>query len=393
MAVYHPDTGKSRELFELDFGILDRDDHNNPSIAVLPDGRLLVSAASHGHTKSFASRRSLTDLPLNPEDWEDQRLTAVPEPVSYQNLHVLSGEGGRIYNCMRSMGWNPTLLKSEDHAATWGEPVHMIKALGRHGFSRRRPYLKSCSNGIDRIDVIYTDGHPQQSSENSIYHFYIRDGRLWNSDGRELSTTLSIDTDEGENGTPIYRDGSAASDEIPLPIQSGRGWIWDIAYSPEGYPVVLFQVQAMDEANWKECRIYYLYARWNPSQGWRRTWIAHGGRPLYDKELHYGGGMALNPSDPRMVYISSNADRPFGLDEVHPGLNRDERYELYCGVTGDNGKSFQWRPITSNSAEDHLRPYVPRGGDGRTLLCVRGNYRTYIDFQTSIVHFVNREEK
>lgn len=386
LAVYDPRTGKSRELFEFDFS-LDRDDHNNPSIVALQDGRLLASVAFHGHSTYFPSRRSLNELPLNPEDWEAQRQTPVPEPVSYQNLHVLTHEGGRIYNFMRLIEWNPTLVTSDDQGATWSEPVHMIQALGRHGLSRRRPYLKSCSNGKDRIDVIYTDGHPQESRENSIYHFYIREGRLWTSDGRELSPTLTLDTHAGENGTPVYVDGNSPWVGTPLPLPGGRSWMWDIAYSPEGYPVVLFQVQSGDETDWHACRIYYCYARWTPTEGWRRTWIAHGGRPLYEEELHYGGGMALDPNDPRIVHISTNAERPFDLDKTHPELNPNERYELHCGMTADGGKTFQWRAITANSDEDHLRPYIPRGGDGKTALCFRGDYRAYTDFQTGIVSY------
>lgn len=379
LAVFDPATGHCRELFELDFGTLDRDDHNNPAIVALPDGRLLVSAATHDRSNIFVSCRSRTAMPLNPHDWEEQRITPGPESTTYQNLHVLSAEKGRLYNFTRSIAWNPTLYYSDDQATTWRGPTHFIKASGR-----RRPYVKYASNGTDRIDVLYTDGHPHAIKENSIYHFYIRDGALWTSDGKELSADLSLDTDKGVNGTPIFRYGFPASEGAPLFIPNARGWVWDMAYDPEGNPIVLFQIQASDESDWKKCRIYYLYARWIPGQGWRRTWIAHGGRPLYDAELHYGGGLAIDPLNPRVVYISTNAERPFSLAEIDMPLNAKERYELYRGVSSDGGETFRWEPLTVDSPMDHLRPYVPRGDSKHALLCVRGDYRHYTDFRTEI---------
>jgi len=380
VAVYDPQTGKGHELFELDLGLPDRDDHDNPALVVLPDGRLYVSAASHGHTQNFANRRSLPGAaaPLTPQQWEPQRFDPVPEPISYQNLFTLSAEGGRLYNFTRSIGWNPTLLRSDDNGTSWQPPLHLIKAAGR-----RRPYVKFASNGVDRIDVIYTTGHPQ-SVPCSIYHFFIKGGRLWHSDGSLLSETLSLDTDRGENGTPIYRHDAPASEQPPLPAFGGSGWIWDIAYGPEGEPVVLFQVQTDVPDDFRACRIDYFHARWSRDHGWERRWIARGGRPLYDTERHYGGGMALDPHDPRIISISSNAAAPFGPGTTaeHP-LRPDERYRLYRGLM--EGDSPEWTLLGADPANDYLRPYVPRGENGRALLCFRGEYRKYTDFSTGIV--------
>ena len=53
--------------------------------------------------------------------------------------------------------------------------------------------------------------------------------------------------------------------------------------------------------DWKEIRICYHYARWTPEQGWQTHLVGHAGRPLYQSELYYAGGMAIDAADPRII--------------------------------------------------------------------------------------------
>lgn len=364
------------------------DDHDNPSLTVLADGRILALYALHSLESKFYARTSLKPDPQTPADWGPERAYATPIRTCYSNTYRLSGEGDRLFNFHRCINFNPTLSLSTDGGDTWDAPRHFIAT----GTGRTRPYLRLCSDGVSRIDLIYTDGHPA-TSENSIYHLFYRNGAFHAADGTPVAKLeqLPLAHDSGVRGTPIYtysaapwRAGQGPDDYLP----SGRGWTWDIHYGKDGHPRVAFQVQR-DEVvgpGFHGDRIYYYYARWDGAR-WTKRFVAQAGRPLYTTEHDYGGGMAIDPEDPNIIYLSSNAATPFNLGDVdHVPLAADERYELYRGVTTDGGLTFRWEPLTRDSKQDNIRPVVPEH-HGRTeaLLWLRGRYTRYTDFQTEIV--------
>ena len=131
---------------------------------------------------------------------------------------------------------------------------------------------------------------------------------------------------------------------------------------------------------------YYYYARWTGTN-WQKRFIAQAGRPLYEAERDYAGGIGLDPENPNVLYLSSNAAEPFDLrSTTKVPLRASERYEIFRGVTTDGGLSFQWAPVTVNSAQDNLRPYLPRRhGGAPAVLWMRGTYRKYTAFDCSIV--------
>jgi len=85
------------------------------------------------------------------------------------------------------------------------------------------------------------------------------------------------------------------------------------------------------------------------------------GRPLYQAEDDYAGGICADPQNPNVIYISSNAQNPFDVSSTtNVALRANERYEIYRGITTDGGLTFTWEQITTNSTLDNLRPYIPR---------------------------------
>ena len=136
----------------------------------------------------------------------------------------------------------------------------------------------------------------------------------------------------------------------------------------------------------KNDRIYYYYARWTGTE-WQRRFIAQAGRPLYSAEDDYGGGMCLDPEDPRIVYISTNAASPFALGDIaNVPLRGNERYEIYRGFTADGGLTFTWTPVTENSSADNIRPIVPMNHDhSEFLVWFYGTYTSYTSFSTKVL--------
>jgi hypothetical protein len=186
------------------------------------------------------------------------------------------------------------------------------------------------------------------------------------------------DPNSGEKGAVIYQFDPAW----------GRGWTWDIDYGADGNPVCVYQTQRdnVTGTGWNHDRIYYHYARWNGS-AWQSTFIAQAGRGIYSAEDDYGGGMAIDPDDPRVVYISSNAANPFALGDINNvPLSTNERYEIWRGVTLDGGLTFTWEPVTANSTANNLRPIVPKNhGLSRHLLWFNGTYTTYTNYATRVM--------
>ena len=67
-------------------------------------------------------------------------------------------------------------------------------------------------------------------------------------------------------------------------------------------------------------------------------------------------------------------------------LSVNQRYELWRGVTADGGLNFSWTQITTNSAQDNFRPYIPRRNGGeRCVLWFRGSYASYTSYSCSVV--------
>ncbi|MEY4489718.1 MAG: hypothetical protein RIQ79_2226, partial [Verrucomicrobiota bacterium] len=108
---------------------------------------------------------------------------------------------------------------------------------------------------------------------------------------------------------------------------------------------------------------------------------------IYAAESDYGGGMCLDPEDPRIVYISTNAASPFALGDVNNvPLAANARYEIWRGFTADGGLTFTWTAITSGSTADNLRPIIPlHHGRTECLLWFYGTYNSYTSFSTQVL--------
>lgn len=391
---YDPDTGSASHMQLGTNAAKQIDDHNNPSLTILPDGHLLAVYSRHGPDDKFFYRRSKNVSPATETDWNPELEKITPARNTYANTYRLTAESNLIYNLHRCINWNPTLTRSSDDGATWDTPVQVINA------SKARPYPRYISNHSDRIDMIYTDGHPRDLN-NSIYHLYYQADAFHHSDGTVAKTlaNLPLNHDSGERGTVVYQysgDAWGPEDGPDDWIPTGRGWTWDIHYGADNHPVCAFQVQRDDVtgSGWNHDRIYYYYARWTGTT-WQHRFIAHGGRGLYSHEDDYGGGMCIDPEDPRIVYISTNAADPFSLGDIdNVPLASDERYEIYRGFTADGGLSFSWQVVTDDSPADNLRPIVPENHQRtRQLTWFYGTYNTYTSYSTQVIAIFDEKKE
>lgn len=391
---YDPATNTSHHMVISTGASSEQDDHNNPSITVLPDGRLLALYAKHITNNFFYQRTSLVPLPTTEADWGPEIANPLPARNTYNNTYLLSAESNRIYNFHRCINFNPTITVSNDLGGTWQPSVQFISV----GSGNVRPYPRYCSNGIDRIDLIYTDGHPRDVN-NSVFHMYYADGAFYKTDGTHIEdyANLPLDHQGGQRGSVVYPYSGAAWGPGQGPddwIPNGRGWTWDVHYGKDGHPVCVFQVQVdnVTGSGWNHDRIYYYYARWTGTE-WQRRFIAHAGRGLYSGEDDYGGGMCIDPENPNVIYISSNAADPFKLGDItNVPLRANERYEIWRGVTNDGGLTFSWEQITVDSPADNLRPISPeKHGYDRALVWFHGTYTTYTNFDCQVLSILEND--
>lgn len=353
---------------------LGRDDHNVPSLLERPDGRYLAAYSTHGRDDLFRYR--VTEHPGEIDDWGDERTHELPDGVTYTNLHHLAAANdgeGRIYNFSRAQGFDPNWTYSDDGGRTWTWGGQLLDWPDR-------PYLKYASDGKRVIHLVATDGHPRVF-DNNVYHGYIRGDTLYNSHGTALQNL-----DEG----PLQ--------EKRLTTVFGGGphnvaWTTDLHLDADGHPVLGFSVQKdgatfknnPDEGPGWDHRYYYA---WFGGTEWHVHEMAYAGSGLYPREADYTGLLAIDPSDPSVVYVSSDVHPRTGLPNVSEA--DDERhYEIFKGVTEDGGASWTWTPITANSEVDNLRPVVPKWEESRrAVLWQRGDFRTYTDFDTDIIGII-----
>jgi hypothetical protein len=130
---------------------------------------------------------------------------------------------------------------------------------------------------------------------------------------------------------------------------------------------------------------HLLYARFDGNQ-WKHTHLAQAGTKLYSSEQDYTGLGALDPDDPTVIYIST----PFNPNTGQG--NRMGKKEIWRGITCDEGKTFDWEPITQNSSMDNIRPVVPKWDKKHTaVLWMRGTYMTAQSYRMEIAGII--EEK
>lgn len=349
---------------------LEQDDHNSPSLLVLPDGRYLVIYSKHSQEPRIYYRFSKE--PHNPFEWgpvinyNTPGKKEVPwggDNVTYTNPVRLARENGRTYLFHRGVGQDPNYLVSNDDGHTWAYGGKLY--VGLDGYS---PYTKYASNSLDTIHFIATEDHPRKF-DNSLYHGFVLDSKIHQSDGTVIAplamgskTTVNV-----VDLTRIYQGGP-----------NNVAWLTDVQLDTEGHPVVLFTVQ-VDSAGLPKGQggvdHRFHYAHWDGSC-WHQSEIAYAGKRLYAGEEDYTGLGAIDPQNTNVLYISTDADPITGKPLISKADNLCH-HEIFRGITSDGGKTWKWTNVTANSTVDNLRPLVPFWSDQRTILIwMRGVYKT-----------------
>ncbi len=353
------------------------DDHNNPAVWVRPDGRVVCFYSAHNSLSNVYYRIS-----TNPEDvasFGAERTVAAGAGVSYSNPHYLTDGGGELFHFFRGANGlgglgSPNCIRSTDAdtslTPTFGSPVEVI----RNG--TERPYVQYASNGVDRVDICCSAGHPRDIATGTghIYHCYYSAGNLYSTDGTLIRSWASL-TSTGplalSEMTKLY---DAATDK-GAGVEKGNAWPTGVEYDGSGRPVVVFSVyDNLDDGN------DYRIARWTGSAWVRLTllagvgWIHEG-----NGEAQYIGGIVCDPTDP--------------LGRLYMSREISGQWEIVRWDTTDMFATHTEMAITRNSSVKNFRPFVPKfaiAGAAEVLFCrgedgaAYGGYYSYTVYDTGI---------
>lgn len=359
--------------FEILYPEMQKDDHNNPAFAILPDNNIFSMYAWHGGKRGVISNTSSNGSHVNSfqgnkifKPKTEALLEAFPnETYTYANPYVLSAEDNKLFAFGRWIGFKPNLIISEDNGQTWSDQYVVVSP---EPFDRNnRPYAKYYSDGQSKIHMIFTDGHPRNEPSNGVYYCYYENGAFWKADGQMICTLAELPF-QPEDASVLYSPTN----------YSGRAWICDIVEKDET-PYVLYSRHP------RETDHRYHYAWYNKGTNeWEDHEICKAGawfpqtKPgVTEREPHYMGNMTFNPLKPAEIYVSREVNDVFEI----------EKFE-----TSNGGVSWDITPITENSNFDNVRPYVPRylkeGAKTVVLWMENRKYVHYTNYECRIKYHV-----
>ena len=353
----------SQGEFEL-HNRLENDDHDSAAIYLRPDGHYLAMYSKHGSDNMTHWRVSTS--PHDPTSWEAMQTLDNSAGTTYNNIYYLPNDNegaGRLYNFTRSLNYDPTVQVSSDSGSNWSSAGKLLT----QGGSSNRPYVKYASDG-EKIHFITTNEHPRDFS-NSVYHGYIQNGVLYNSNGKSIDANIFDATGVAPTLlTPVFSNGSSFNGTT-----MNRAWTISLEIDNTGNPVAILTARANDSSSDHR----FLYARFDGIK-WQIHEMANAGGFLYTAEDDYTGLASIDPENPNVVYMSSKID-PRSQTSTN-------KYELYRGITTDFGASWSWSALTVNSTVDNLRPIVPSwNGQNTVVLWLSGTYTSYTNWDTEVV--------
>ena len=321
----------------------EQDDHDDPAFLPMPDDRLLAVYSKHAvERKAYAHFCE----PNDPLKWGEPTIIETPgkesRPFSGDNLtysNLFRFPNGRIYDFYRGFGYDPNYMYSDDEGKTWKYGGRLL--AGKNGYG---PYVKYAYDGDQTVHFIATEDHPR-NYDNSLYHAFLRDGKLFDSWGKQIGT-LSQTTEEGIEAWDMTKIFPGDPDNV--------AWMTDIKLDRDKQPYVAFSVQKdgrdkpKGEAGFDH---RYYYGRFDGKK-WNVHEIAYAGTRLYRGEDDYTGLVALHPEDPNTLFIATNADPTTGArSSARSTTSVITSYTAatppMAGKRGPGARSHRIRPTTT----------------------------------------------
>lgn len=274
------------------------DDHNEGGVIKLANGNLLWMPVDH----SDPNIRAIYGLPGS--FTEVDLSTALGQTV-YAYTQIVQLDSGTIHDFTRINTANNWMATSADGGATWTTLAQQFT-----NGTGDRPYPQYCKGGASRIDVLITDGHPDELAFNSsIFHAYF-DGSVWRkTDGTSLgSTPVDVST-----LTKVF-DG----------VANAKSWTWDLKLMGADLVGLFASFPTADAHRYHRCVL--SGGAWSVETIYNDAGYSLYG-PAPTSQPSYSGGMALHPTNKDVVYaciskaaVRSGKHQLYRLDRVSAGV-------------------------------------------------------------------------
>jgi hypothetical protein len=347
-------------------------DHNNPSLALLPDGNLMIFYSEHNGNAMYFSKTTSpgnisTFRPVQklPTSAISNKGFTYPNPVL-----ITENNQDKLFLFWRGDDWTPTFSISADKGASWTTPRSMVK----NGI--QRPYVKYFGDSESRIHMTMTDGHPSGLINNSVYYMYYENGAFYKANNQKIGTYSDMPFSLSQLDKVYSPNANTSS------AGTGRAWVWSIVTDSDDKPMIAYSVSK--SINNHE----YHYAQWTGST-WASNLITTAGDSIqadgnyYGREDYYTGGVFFDQHDPTTIYLSKQAYNKNHVVQEWSSKNKSGNYKLVRDLTSSSQSSF--------------RPYVPqwKGVSSRAnsfkVLWMTGEYEYYTDYKTSIEGIMSEE--
>jgi BNR repeat-containing family member len=318
------------------------DDHNNPSLYVMRDGRIKVFYSDHQGPRmyvrttrdphSFHSISGATRLAANTSGGHG---FTYPNPLRADGALWLLYRGGNFQPNYRI-----------ERGGNWGSPRTLVwgprERLSDGRLYQHRPYTKFDSDGRV-IHGAFTEGN-EDRYRNSVYYARIRPGSgLYTATGRKIASLSNP-----PSVTRLDKVRGAAS----------RQWALDIARDGS-HPVIVYRRGSSPREYW--------YARHNGAR-----WVNRKITNFRPRTRGQVGSITLDHERPNTVYLSAIGSRG--------------KLEVEVWVTADHGDTWTHREITRDSRVDNFRPVTPRGlRNGEEVAWFAGSRTHYTEFDTNVI--------
>lgn len=338
--------------------VLEVDDHNNPALCLLTDGKLLVAFSQHNGDSFSVRTTNAGDI----STWDSPVAVASgANDDSYAHLMQMGDTANTVVWFYRRGTTEPKPVRyrtSTDGGATWGGDTDLLQAA-----TSTHCYFKCARTSGSRIDFVVASGHPDETGAGSLYHGYVSVASngaftFFQSDATQV-TSPPYTPDEFS----LIYDGSSTNAD---------GWQWDIE-NISGTPVITYVV--LESTNTVH---RYYQARWSGS-AWQSDEVTTGGTTGTTDSLdpsssvQYSGGIAIDPNDINTVYVS----REYG--------SGDFRLEKWTHTgTFPSGTWAKDSDVSGNTGTKNARPYCPRGLSPTRVIWWEGTYTSYVSYSTRL---------
>lgn len=291
------------------------DAHNNPALLFLADGRLAASWS--GHNDSVGQHVRVSTSAEDISAWGSEIVVATLPACSYSDQLKV---GSRYYLHYRGGDYSQRVRMTTDFA-TWDTERQWV------AFGVQRPYVKSITDGVSRVDLFFSAGHPDEVTPNALYHAYLI-----------IDPTTGAESFFKSNGTSITGPATPSNATLVYDGTAGQGWTTDLMMGSDGKPRVTYTKYVAAGTDHR-----HMHARWTGSV-WISSQIAAVGGSLYSAQLYSDGQCVFDGNTTLRVYVPNRSD----------GV----RCELQEYRSADNGATWgKYRDITTGlTTEDAFTP-------------------------------------